>query len=103
MKSLFKPVLAFSFLVLSLTACSFGDKGDESVADSVRMDTTQVPAMNSASGQSASGSDSGAGDSTGLDQSNINTTLRDSVSKDRSANGGADGVKQSNKEGLKQK
>jgi hypothetical protein len=103
MKSIFKPALAFSFVVLSMSACSFGDKGDESVADSVRLDTTQVPAMNSASGQTSSGSDSGAADTTGLSQSNINTTLRDSVSKNRSANGGADGVKQSNQEGIKNK
>lgn len=103
MKSIFKPALAFSFVVLSMSACSFGDKGDETVADSVRLDTTQVPAMNSASGQTSSGSDSGAADTTGLSQSNINTTLRDSVSKNRSANGGADGVKQSNQEGIKNK
>lgn len=101
MKSLFKPVLAFSFLALTLAACTAGDKGDDSVADSVRLDTTQAPAMNSASGQNSSGSDSGAADTTGLSQSNINTVVRDSVSKNRSANGGADGVKQSNTEGIK--
>jgi hypothetical protein len=101
MKNLFKPAVAFSFLVLSLSACSFGDKGDESVADSVKLDTTQAPAMNSASGQSSSGSDSGAADTTGLSQSNINTVIRDSVSRNRSASGGSDGIKQSNTEGIK--
>lgn len=101
MKSLFKPVLAFSFLTLSLAACSFGDKGDESVADSVRLDTTQAPAMNSASGQSSSGSDSAAADTTGLTESNINTFQRDSVSKNRSANGGADGIKQNSTQGIR--
>jgi len=93
MKNIFKPIFALSFLVLSITACSFGDKGDESTADSVRMDTTQAPAMSSASGGASSGSDSGAADSTGKSNSNINTIVRDSASKDRSANGGADGVK----------
>ncbi len=94
MKSIFKPLIAFSFLVLFVSACSMGDKGDESTADSVRMDTSQAPAMSSSSGQASSGSDSGAADTTGMSNSNINTIIRDSVSKNRSANGGADGVKQ---------
>lgn len=93
MKTIFRPILALSFLVLSITACSFGDKGDESTADSVKMDTTQAPALSSTSGPGSSGSDSAAADSTGMDNSNINTIIRDSVSKDRSANGGSDGVK----------
>lgn len=94
MKSLFKPVIALSFLVLSLSACSMGDKGDESTADSVRMDTTQSPAMSSSTGQASSGSDSGAADTTGMSNLNINTIVKDSVNKNRSANGGADGIKQ---------
>lgn len=93
MKSIFKPVIALSFAVLALSACSMGDKGDESTADSVRLDTSQAPAMNSASGQASSGSDSGAADTTGMSNSNINTIVRDSASKNRSANGGSDGIK----------
>lgn len=93
MRNIFKPILALSFLVLSISSCSFGDKGDESVADSVKMDTTQAPSMSSASGGESSGSDSGAMDSTGMDDRNINTIVRDSVSKNRSGNGGAEPIK----------
>lgn len=93
MKSIFKPVIALSFGVLALSACSMGDKGEESTADSVRMDTSQAPAMSSASGQSSSGSDSGAADTTGMSNSNINTIVKDSASRNRSANGGSDGIK----------
>jgi hypothetical protein len=94
MKNVFRPVLAFSFLVMTISACTFGDKGEENTSDSVKIDTSQAPAMSSSSGPGSSGSDSGAGDSANMDNSNINTIVKDSVSKNRSANGGADGIKQ---------
>jgi predicted small lipoprotein YifL len=83
MKNLLKPSFAAAILVLSLAACTAGDKGSEKVADSVSIDTTQT-----------SGGTGGSSES--VDSSSIDTAAtpggisRDTTQKNRSGNSAAD-------------
>jgi predicted small lipoprotein YifL len=83
MKNILRPTFALAVFILSLAACTAGDKGSEKVADSVRIDTTKT-----------SGGTGGSG--TSVDSSTIDTAAtpgsvsRDTSQKNRSGNSAAD-------------
>lgn len=87
MKNLLKSTFAIAALGLLLSACTAGDKGSEQVADSVRLDTSQTATSSAGNGGGQSESFDSSALDTGATPGNV---TRDSTSKNRSANGGAD-------------
>jgi hypothetical protein len=83
MKNLIKPVFGLAVLILSLGACTAGDKGSEKVPDSASIDTSRT--------SGGTGGSSASVDSSSIDNAATPSNVsRDTSQKNRSANGAAD-------------
>jgi predicted small lipoprotein YifL len=83
MKNVLRPSFALAIFILSLAACTAGDKGSEKVADSVSIDTTQTSGGTGGSSESVDSSSMDAASSPG-------NVSRDTSQKNRSGNSAAD-------------